>query len=186
MNISNNSHSTNSAVNQLITEIIGFTIPILTVLGFIGNALTFAVFCRKKFEKISFCFYFKVMTISDTLVLADFCYNWAYRGKSNFVKAPHNSFKIFCKLKEFTYWIASSSSAWLLTLIALDRMLTIVFLQGRFKLLRKRKFQILFCSIVIIGCICLYITQSINFKLFVLMGFNNKTAVSSFTTMCSI
>lgn len=157
-----------------------FLIPI-QLFGLIGNPLAFAVFTRKRFEKVSFAFYYKVMAFTDTIVLIHSFNYWL----SSFFKAGlPNMNQIFCKFTEFLQFVASSSSIFILSLIAFDRMLTIVFSQ-RFKTLREKKFQIFLVSCGLICCVGAYVVVPLTTYLRVQTFFNPFANTTFVFKMCT-
>ena len=94
-------------------------LSIIVFFGIISNALSFAVFSRKTFEKISLNFLFRIMCITDALsVLLALQTVFAYADVYN-IRIE----SIFC-CKFFvytTYWLLSVKG-WLLVLIGLERL----------------------------------------------------------------
>lgn len=138
---------------------------VVSTLGVLSNTLAFAVFMRKEMRKFSFSFYFKIMAISDIIALIMPFRHWA-----EFVfkyQQIENQSPFVYKMYQFSYHVASSISMWTLSLIAFDRMLTIVF-PRKFPLLKKRSIQIVLVSIVCIVCLALYVYQPIVIKYLVI------------------
>lgn len=94
-----------------LLEIICYLIPVMTLIGSIGNTLVFAVFSSKKLKKSGFVFYFSDMSISDTVVLIHLALYWAITTRGFILQGLSD---ITCKLTEYSNLIASATSVWLL------------------------------------------------------------------------
>lgn len=140
-----------------ILKILSETMPIIIIIGIISNSLAFTIFMRKKFRKFSFSFYYKILTITNTIMLIFSFHYWALPVfKINIIGIN----EIFCKFNNYIFFVAESISAYTLSLIALDRMVTIVFPQ-RFNSFKKKNVQVLLVFIVCTCCLLLHILQPI-------------------------
>ena len=153
-------------VFQCIQSIVG-------VIGIIGNILVFIVFSRPNLKKHSYSFYCRVMAITDIGVLINCIKNSAsYVLETNF----DIIFPFFCSISQYIPNFFGGLSITKLTLIASDRMVSIVY-SNRFTFIKKRWFQ---CLMV---CICIRFFMASFWRL---LGSENKifefqiiTAVSS-------
>lgn len=91
-------------------------------IGIIGNILTFCVFTRQSFKKLSFPFYSKIMALNDIIALALSINKWTsfMFNLDLSLAAP-----IVCSLVIYSSVTLASISIWLLALIAFDRWLKI-------------------------------------------------------------
>jgi hypothetical protein len=139
-------------------KIMLYTTHFITVIGLVGNTLTFAVFTRCRFKTISFAFYSKAMVITDSIyLLRTFVITICYQNQVDL-----NSFSdITCKFSEYIDYVCVSISCWILTLITFDRTLVIIY-PRRFEWLRKKKVQMAFVLIVYIFSVALYVISPLS------------------------
>lgn len=136
-------------------RIMCYPLIVIQNIGLIGNCLAFSVFMRQRFQTVSFAFYYKVMAITDTLVLIR-SFDYWFASLLRFIMP--NISDIFCKLTEYINFVMSTTSVLILSLIAFDRMLTIVFAQRSLsQMLRKRRVQICLVTLVLFFSIGIYI-----------------------------
>lgn len=117
----------------------------ISTLGFVGNILAFFVFSRKPLRKQSYSFYWKIMIISDCIVLLHSFRHWA-----NFVLNINIDLfsNILCKINEYQPYVAASISQWLLVLISIDRLVIILY-PNRSRLMKKRYFQVILVAFIV-------------------------------------
>lgn len=128
-----------------------FLNSILAAIGIISNLLVFVVFQRKRVKCLSFSIYFKVMAISDICVLLH-----TYRTLVSYIlgfQIEHHPF--LCQFTEYSKIVPASISCWLLSLIAFDRMRSIVF-SSHLEIFKNIKFQIFLTLVIIVGSLCLF------------------------------
>ena len=134
----------------LIFEYIRFVIGIL---GVIGNVLVIIIFSRQSLRKYSYSFYCLIMAISDICFMSNVFIDWtAYIFGANLELVG----TLFCKIVFLLPTYFSDFSAHLLTLIAIDRMITIVY-PRRFLIMKKRWFQSLIVAILALIVLVRYI-----------------------------
>lgn len=130
-----------SLVFQNVQTIIG-------LVGIIGNLITIIIFGRKTFKKYSYSFYSRLMAFNDILLLAHTLRHW-----SNLVLDFNIEFlsPVFCMFLDYHAFVAGSVSLWLRTLIQIDQLSNIVYL-NRCRALKKRPVQIILVVIVVAVC----------------------------------
>ena len=119
---------------------------VIGIIGVIGNALVIIVFSRKTLRKYSYSFYCLIMAISDICLMSYIFMEWSgyYFGAYLEKAAP-----LFCKIVRLIPYYFTDFSIHLLTIIAIDRMLTIVY-PRRFLIIKKRWFQSLIVTILML------------------------------------
>lgn len=109
---------------MLMQILVGFVPIALITITIVGNCLTFYVYSRKSFAKVSATFYLKTMAMLDSLNLIQvigFSVPYAFG-------VDLKSFSSFsCKLLFFGAFFSHNMSSWCETLVALDRCLAIKF-----------------------------------------------------------
>ena len=119
---------------------------IVSALGMIGNILVFIVYSRPDLNKHSYSFYCRVMAISDIGLLICYIKTWAlYILDANLDTVS----AFFCSISQFLPYFFGGLSITMLTLIASDRMITIVY-SNRFAFIKKQLFQWLMVFICIV------------------------------------
>jgi hypothetical protein len=112
--------------------------PVVITASLLGNILTFAVFSRKCFKKKSIGFYTRALAIVDSLCSFLFLRHVLRRGYGMNVGLLG---AFLCKTNTFAITVAAASSAHLLVVISLDRMMTILYPQ-RFDFIKSTYFQL--------------------------------------------
>lgn len=133
----------------------------LGILGITINMFAIFVFSRKKLKTYSYSVYWRVMAISDSIILLHTVRNWA-----NFVfdfnletQSP-----LMCKLSEYQPITAGIISTWLHFLISLDRLVIVVY-PHRSNLFKKRSFQIVLILVVVVYSLLVNIELPLNYRL---------------------
>ena len=100
-------------------------IPIILILGVVGNLLTILIMTSKPFRSSSVAVYFSVLPISDSLVLIlDFLNNWVGSvPKINLMGLSDG----FCKFHRFFFNVVYVYSAWLVTAVCIERFIVVWF-----------------------------------------------------------
>lgn len=132
----------------------------ICIIGIISSTFTFVIFLRKRFRKISFCFYARIMALSDGFCLIYSIRHWAaliLDQDLDFVSVG------LCKLGEYSVFSFSSVSVWLLALIGFDRCLTIIY-PNRFPFIRKLYFKSLMVGFVIVASFSMYLAMPIYYS----------------------
>lgn len=132
---------------------------IVATIGIFGNVLTFLVYLRKRLRVYSFSLYIKTMTVTDTIILLHSFRHWsAFIGQANLdLVAP-----FFCSFDEYQSYSATMISLSLLTLISLDRLITVAF-PNRFKILKNLYFKIAMILSAVIYSLLLLIDMPLNY-----------------------
>ena len=80
---------------NFVTSLINSFIPItFTLIGLIGNILSFVVYSRACFKDTSTGFYLRVMAVTDSITLID----WAELYKFNFGIDLRSHYSVACKM----------------------------------------------------------------------------------------
>ena len=126
---------------RFIFEYILFTVGII---GVIGNVFVIIIFSRQSLRKYSYSFYCVIMAISDIFFLANIFIDWT---SYNFGADLLTVGPVFCKLVSIIPYYFADFSIHLLTIIAIDRMISIVY-PKLFLVIKKRWFQSLIVAIM--------------------------------------
>ena len=138
---------------ELIITVLVFILPVVLIMGSIGNVFSFIIFSRDKFRKTSFSLYFRVLAFSDSFTLLyiindipNVLYGQDLQNRSHF----------WCKT--FRYWLYAIApvSGWLLVVISLDRMLSII-RPNKFLFLKKKQTQATICCLTLAYNLIFYI-----------------------------
>jgi hypothetical protein len=179
-----------------VTFVFQFLTIAVAFIGIAGNLATFVVLSRRAFKKFSFPYYLRVKMLADIYILL---HSFRHFSAFFFDASIDLTTEIVCKLAEYTVYVVSEVSIWHLTLIGADRFLSIVFPQ-RFKIIKKRQFQMILTLLVSLYGVFLYLPMPIYYTLSIqnagdtqlLPDFNSITTLSnwsnssSFVSTCSV
>ena len=128
---------------ELIITVLVFILPVVLVMGAIGNIFSFIIFSRDKFRKTSFSLYFRVLAFSDTFTLL-----YIINDIPNVLYGQDLQNRSYFWCKTFRYWLYAIApvSGWLLVVISLDRMLSII-RPNKFLFLKKKQTQATICFV---------------------------------------
>ncbi len=169
-------------MNKIVIEAIGrwfvFTYPIISLIGFIFNTISFIIFSRRKFHKTSFSIYYRFLIISDTLALL---LPLNRMLELNFNIKMQNVSDFLCVIRVFYSYIFIAISGWTTVIISLDRACSIIY-SNRYLFRKKSKFRLLVCLFVLAFNILFYSPTTIDSKINVSVRFNdnqsNQTIIS--------
>lgn len=169
----NNNNSNKIKIDYVsATKIASDSIPIVVLIGIIGNVLSFIIFSRKKFKNTIFDTYFRYMTITDTLTMP---YSMTVYLITRFELSIPDWNIFYCKYVVYLTFVSPSISAWLLVGISFDRMINIVF-PFKFSIIKKKKlFQYLYCLLASFCCMAVYSPVFIYFQFNSKSNFDNQT-----------
>ena len=144
-NATKESSDTESDILNSIYVLLNSFMPItITLLGLVGNFLSFVIYSRACFRETATAFYLRVMAVTDSITLIDWAELYVYTfGIDLRMYNPAS-----CKLVVYFSYSIPAMSAWLLWATSWDRMLSISF--NRLTFLAKRKFQILIAVVIFV------------------------------------
>ncbi len=120
-------------------------------ISMLGNIFALIVFSRKSFQNTIFSTYFRLLTLFDILTILNGIDDLIILSGSD---TYWTKSILICK---FAYWInylMPSISSWILSLISIDRCISIARPQ-KYLFRKKIKFQLIGCLIVILfNCLC--------------------------------
>ena len=169
----------NPETKELITKVFLFLYPVVLFLGATGNIFSFIIFSREKFRKTSFSLYFRVLAFSDSLSLL---YSINDVSVGLFDQEIANSSYSLCKCLMYFQYSIGPTSAWLLVVVSLDRMLSII-KPNKYLFLKKTKNQATICFIIISYSL-IYYSPVIIFKDYEIQG-NLSENSTEFVYQCS-
>ena len=112
-------------------------IPVIVLMGTVGNTLSFCVLVRRGMRSTPMYFYLTLLAVADTFVLYVSAFKVWIRAVTQF-EVLHLS-NVGCKLFMFILLCSFYLSAWLVVLVTLDRFLVICFPFRGYLLLRIRR-----------------------------------------------
>lgn len=153
--------------------IFGYVELVIGIVGLLGNIFIIIVFSSKSLRNYSYSFYCRMMAISDICLMIFPIIDWVgYNLGANLITVS----RIFCKIVEFIPAYFGGFSINMLTMIAIDRMVTIVY-PNRFMVMKKRWFQCLMIAIVIIIVLSTSIITALNYDLIELNQPNSSQSI---------
>lgn len=146
---------------EKVTYVFEYLTVILAGVGLIGNTLTFLIFYRKRFDKVSFVLFMKVKMLSDSFILLH-----SFRHFISYIYQVDvtNMSRFLCKIAEYSVYVASSVSYLMLTFIVGDRMISIKY-PNRFDFLKKPLVQYLLIMIAFTYSALFYIMMPVYYDL---------------------
>lgn len=140
-----------------VTFILNYIQLIEAIVGIVGNVFVFIVFSRRRMRHYTFSFYSRVRAISDNLLLFQSFRNFAAGNLDADINVTSN---FMCKMMSYLPPTIGSISVWLLAIIALDRLLTIVY-PNRFNFIRLKRTQFITVIAIFIYSFCLHTPAAI-------------------------
>lgn len=155
------SNSTASSFDQRAKVVIMNLQVVIAFFGIIGSILTICVFRQKRLKNSSYSAYFRTIAVFDCIVVVHSFRHWArvILGYNIDLVSP-----ILCKLNEYQPYVAANSQLWLLTVILADRLVTVVY-HNQMTFFKKRWFQRLLVSTVLVYCSLVHLILPLNFEL---------------------
>jgi len=114
-----------------------YGVPVIVLMGSIGNALSFCVLVRRGMRSTPMYFYLTLLAVADTFVLYVSAFKVWIRAVTQFEVLHLSNFG--CKLLMFILLCSFYLSAWLVVLVTLDRFLVIWFPFRGYLLMRIRR-----------------------------------------------
>lgn len=149
--------------------------PIIFILGFVGNVISFIVFSQKRFRNTLFNVYFRALNLiySFTITYTLFDY-FNYQFNANIQTVSW----LFCHFNLYLIYSIAPVAAWLLVVISLDRMLSTKY-PSKYLMRKNKRIQILICIFFLIFNLIYYIPLAIyqNYE----ETFNNVTNMTDVT-----
>jgi hypothetical protein len=154
---------------------------VIFVIGIFGNIMTFMVFMRKRYKQSSFAFYFKLIPISNSILLFHIFGKYLeHIVGSNIV---YVSF-IGCKFGYYSLIAFTAISVWLLLIISLDRLSKIINRIHKFALLHKPRFQISLVTFIFAFNLIIPIAIPLNVQVIDVTTLDKLTNTSRTERMC--
>jgi len=128
------------ANHTLAMTLLRTVIPVIVLMGTVGNTLSFCVLVRRRMRSTPMYFYLTLLAIADTFVLYVSAFKVWIRAVTRF-EVLHVSI-VGCKLFMFILLCSFYMSAWLVVLVTLDRFLVIWFPFRGYLLMRIRRARV--------------------------------------------
>ena len=157
-------------MDAISTLIIQGVCPLAMLLtGLIGNVLIVLVYSRPKFKNSPSTGYLKIVAISDLLsIMTILPYGVAIAGITFL-----NINQLTCKIFTFFSYFFPTISSWILTLLNIERMISIKY--SRVKMLNKKSSQIIFLFIIFSWNLIYYAFHSPYLNLFSYTTYENTS-----------
>jgi hypothetical protein len=137
MNSSSIHEETRDRLWHLTKDIIIYAGLPFTIIGIIGNILNLIIFTREKFRKLSIGFYLSCLSASD--IFQTYLVLCFYFQKYDIIL--ENTSKFMCKLHNYLYATLPLISAWIIVIVAVDRLISVKFIHAT-KWTNKRACQV--------------------------------------------
>jgi len=124
-------------INTLAMTLLRTVIPVIVLMGTVGNTLSFCVLVRRHMRSTPMYFYLTLLAVADTFVLYVSAFKVWIRALTHF-EVLHIS-NVGCKLFMFILLCSFYMSAWLVVLVTLDRFLVVWFPFHGYLLTRIRR-----------------------------------------------
>jgi len=111
--------------NTFAMTLLRTVIPVIVLMGTVGNTLSFCVLVRRRMRSTPMYFYLTLLAVADTFVLYVSAFKVWIRVLTQF-EVLHVS-NVGCKLFMFILLCSLYMSAWLVVLVTLERFLVILF-----------------------------------------------------------
>lgn len=173
MNGTNSTQQEIESTSDQLFLILTYLPLLIILLGVICNTLAFLIFrCNKKFKNMSLMVFFSFVTVTDTLSL--FVWNLDHFVGDNLHVWIEWINRPICHITSFEQYFTLQSSAILLTMVTIDRYVTVISIPGSFasKLPFRNKKTAFFWSLGILFVIALINLHILIFPRKKIDGFN--------------
>lgn len=134
--------STYLQINYILANFEG----IFSLVSVAGNLTTAYMFSRSNLRKFSFSFYIIFLAINDSFVMITGLTNWMKHVLGTDIELIST---LLCVFSQYRIWTTSNISILFITLISLDRLLTVMYL-NKFVIFKTRCFQLLLIVAIIL------------------------------------
>jgi len=146
--IVNNEDSGVDGDRALAMMLLRTVVPVIVLMGTVGNTLSFCVLVRRRMRSTPMYFYLTLLAVADTFVLYVSAFKVWIRALTKF-ELLHVS-NVGCKLFMFVLLCSFYMSAWLVVLVTLDRFLVIWFPFRGYLLMRIRQARLTAAMLAIV------------------------------------
>lgn len=132
----------------LVSFLSFYYVPVLIVLGSIGNVLLALAFLTTKLRKITSCLYITALCVSDTLVLFEAGVQWLSHVDINIYDENY-----FCQGLSFLSQSAHFTSIWLVVAFIVERFIALAFPLKRQSMCTAKRAWFVIIGLVTLGTI---------------------------------
>jgi len=129
-----------------------YGLPVIILLGTVGNILSFVVLIRRSMRSTPMYFYLTLLAVADTMVLFTSAFKTWIRVLTGY-EALHVS-DVGCKVITFLLLNSLYLSAWLIVLVTLDRFLVVWFPLHGYLVMRIKRARV--CAVLLTVVVGLY------------------------------
>lgn len=134
---------------------------IVICIGLIGNVLSFIVFSRKTFNKLSLSFYGRALSIFDSFMFSNLIFQI---GTVYITNTLLDSSSIACKINNYIAVGFSPVSGWILVVLSIDQLINVSTVR-RFQFMNEKKVQLALTVLILAVNLSLYVYAPINLEL---------------------
>ena len=165
---------------ETIKEISIWSLMLVILIGLPANIFAFVLYSKQQFKKMSFSIYFRALLINDsvTLLLGDLPMFLRIKFAINIRTLSLEA----CRLFYLIPYAVPATSAWLIVIISIDRLVSIKMPQ-RFLFRKKTSFQILACLGTFVYNILLYTQLDFSYLVFS-FSYDNNTSLNETVIVC--
>lgn len=140
-----------------------FTIitSVVICIGLIGNVLSFVVFSRRTFNKLSLSVYGRALSIFDSFMVSNLIFQI---GTVYMTNTLLDSSSIACKISNYISVGVSPVSGWILVVLSIDQLINVSTVP-RFQFMNEKKVQLALTILILVVNLCLYVYAPINLEL---------------------
>lgn len=133
---------------------------VFTILGYLGNLLSFIVFSSRSMRRHSISIYFRAIAVFDSICLIDGIYFFISK---KFHVDMNTMSDLLCRTKSYFFYATGPIPAWLIVIVSADRFVSIGF-PRRFQFLFKSSLQVIIILSIVIYNFSLYLFMILNIK----------------------
>lgn len=127
--------------------LIFYYIPIITMVGIVGNILSVVIFFCTSLKKISSSYYLAALSISDTCFLVLISLNWLNFQEISFVNQ-----NVICEFYSFLQGVCSFLSVWFVVAFTMERLIVVLYPLKRRSVCTTKRAVIVLFTLTFFGC----------------------------------
>ena len=146
-NLTSAAEPTEESSVYLMLDINFYTVPLLCLLGILGNSISVFVFFSTKLGSLSSSSYLVTLTLSDSGCLVSLFIMWLRSVGVDLYNLP-----VFCQATQYIYNVCSSLSVWLTVGFTTERFIAVCYPLKRSSLCTVRRARMVCAGLTIAAC----------------------------------